>query len=107
MAAVTYVEPDGSSSVVDVPDGTSVMRGAINADIKGIIAECGGQLMCATCHVYVEEAFLDRLPAISDDEDAMLDSTAEERLPNSRLSCQLSGDAVLDGLTVDIPMSQI
>lgn len=107
MASVTYIQPDGSPAVVDVPDGTSVMRGAINNDVKGIIAECGGQLMCATCHVYVEEQFLDRLPEMSDDEDAMLDSTAEERLPNSRLSCQLSGDDLLEGLVVEIPQSQI
>jgi 2Fe-2S ferredoxin len=87
--------------------GTSVMMAAVAQDIDGIVAECGGSLMCATCHVYVDEAFDDRLPEMSPDEDEMLEAAACERLPNSRLSCQLVLSEELDGLVVRLPETQL
>ena len=79
---------------------------AVMNDIDGIVAECGGSRMCATCHVYVDEAFLDRLPEMTADEDEMLNAAASERKPNSRLSCQIVLSAEIDGLVVRIPDRQ-
>lgn len=107
MPTITYVHLDGARQAEDVATGTSVMLGAVSRGIDGIVAECGGNCMCATCHVYVEPDQLDRLPAMSDDEDALLDSTAAERRPNSRLSCQLKVTAALDGLVVHLPERQV
>jgi len=106
MPMVHYVLADGSERVVDVPAGTSVMLGAINHNVGGIDAECGGCLSCATCHVYVDEADLARLPAPSPDELDMLTGVAAERRPNSRLSCQIAMTGELDGLRVRIPERQ-
>src|SRR5271156_5607030 len=88
-AVVTYISHSGVESPIDVPLGDSVMEGAIKNGVDGIVAECGGACMCATCHVYVDPAWLAKLPAMEEDENAMLDSTASPRLANSRLSCQL------------------
>ncbi len=107
MPNVTYVHPDGSRDTIDVPVGTSVMRGAILNSIDGIVAECGGEMMCATCHVYVDDACRDRMPVQSDDERAMLEFTASERKPSSRLSCQLVVTPEMDGLVVYLPESQV
>ena len=107
MPSITYVHPDGAREVLDVPVGTSVMRAAILNGIDGIVAECGGEMMCATCHVYVEELYLDRTPSQSDDERAMLEFTASERRPNSRLSCQLVVTPEMDGLVVHVPETQV
>jgi 2Fe-2S ferredoxin len=107
MPSITYVHPDGSREVLEVPVGTSVMRGAILNSVDGIVAECGGEMMCATCHVYVDEPYRDRMPAQSDDEKAMLEFTASERKPNSRLSCQLVVTPEMDGLVVYLPESQV
>jgi 2Fe-2S ferredoxin len=107
MPKITYVHPDGSEDVIDVPVGTSVMRGAILNGIDGIVAECGGEMMCATCHVYVEEHRLAQMPAQSNDEKAMLEFTASERKPNSRLSCQLVVTPEMEGLVVRLPESQV
>ena len=107
MPQITYVHPNGTREVLEVPVGTSVMRGAILNGIDGIVAECGGEMMCATCHVYVEEAQLGRTPKQSDDEKAMLEFTASERRPNSRLSCQLVVTPELDGLVVYLPETQV
>ena len=107
MPKITYVHQDGTQTVLDVPVGTSVMRGAILNGVDGIVAECGGEMMCATCHVYVEEDQLARTPIQSDDEKAMLEFTASERRPNSRLSCQLAVTPELDGLVVYLPETQV
>jgi ferredoxin, 2Fe-2S len=107
MPKITYVHPDGAREELDVPVGTSVMRGAILNSVDGIVAECGGEMMCATCHVYVEEDQLPLTPAQSDDEKAMLEFTASERKPNSRLSCQLAVTAEMDGLVVYLPEAQV
>ena len=88
------------------PVGDSVMEGAIHNSVDGIVAECGGACMCATCHVYVDPAWLAKLLPIAEDENAMLDSTASPRLANSRLSCQLRVTKELDGLIVKTPPTQ-
>jgi 2Fe-2S ferredoxin len=107
MPEITYVHPDGTREVIDVPVGTSVMRGAILNSIDGIVAECGGEMMCATCHVYVEPTQLPQTPLQSDDEKAMLEFTASERKPNSRLSCQLVVTPEMNGLVVYLPETQV
>ena len=83
------------------------MQAATRHDINGILAECGGNAMCATCHVYVDEAWLARLPAMGGDEDALLDGAAAERQTNSRLSCQIKLAADLDGLVLSLPDRQL
>ena len=107
MPLITYVHTDGTRQAIEVPLGTSVMRGAILNGVDGIVAECGGEMMCATCHVYVEPAQLELCPPQSDDEKAMLEFTASERQPNSRLSCQLVVSAEMDGLVVRLPETQV
>jgi ferredoxin, 2Fe-2S len=103
---VHYVLQDGTTRSVELEEGASVMRGAILNNVPGIDAECGGCLSCATCHVYVDERFMSRLAPPSGDEDDMLGSTAAERRPESRLSCQITLTAALDGLTVRVPERQ-
>jgi 2Fe-2S ferredoxin len=105
-AAVTYISNAGETRRIDVPIEDSVMEGAIKNGVEGIVAECGGACMCATCHVYVDPAWLAKLKPIEDDENAMLDSTASERKPNSRLGCQLRVTKELDGLIVRTPPTQ-
>jgi 2Fe-2S ferredoxin len=107
MPKITYVHPDGAREELDVPVGTSVMRAAVMNGIDGIVAECGGEMMCATCHVYVAEDQLARTPKMSEEEAAMLEFTASERRPNSRLSCQLTVTPELDGLVVYLPETQL
>lgn len=107
MPNVVFVHPDGEREELEIAEGTSVMQGATAQGIDGIVAECGGNCMCATCHVYVEPSQLASLPAMSEEEDALLDGTASERKPNSRLSCQLPVTAALDGLVVNLPERQV
>lgn len=108
MPKITYVAHDGTEQTADVPLGTSVMRGAVLNDIDGIVAQCGGNAQCATCHVYVDGTCLDRLaPAEPNpNEDYMLDFTVSERRPHSRLSCQLEVTGPMDGLIVHLPERQ-
>jgi 2Fe-2S ferredoxin len=106
MAALTYIEHDGTTHEVRVPDGDSVMQGAVYNGIQGIIAECGGGLACATCHCYIDDAFLERVAPPSQTELDMLEAVAGERKPGSRLSCQITVDATLDGLIVRLPDKQ-
>jgi ferredoxin, 2Fe-2S len=107
MPLITYVHTDGTREAIDVPVGTSVMRAAILNGVDGIVAECGGEMMCATCHVYVEPEQLPLCPEQSEDEKAMLEFTASERKTNSRLSCQLVVTPEMDGLTVHLPPTQV
>ena len=104
MPKVTFIQPDGMENVLEADAGTSVMRTAVSNGVPGIVAECGGSAMCATCHVYVEDGYLEGLPEVSDVEDAMLDCTASERGSNSRLSCQLP---IEGAIAVRIPEAQI
>jgi 2Fe-2S ferredoxin len=106
MATITYRRQDGADTVLDVPAGSTVMRGALTNGVAGIEAECGGDAACATCHVYVEHTPV-ALPPIDAVEDEMLECTASPRRPNSRLSCQLRVTEELDSLVVLLPPSQI
>jgi len=106
MPNITYISDAGDAITVDVPVGDSVMEGAVQNGIDGIVAECGGNCLCATCHVYVEENFLPLLNPPEEDEKAMLESTASERKPNSRLSCQLRVAPKFEGLIVHTPPTQ-
>ncbi len=105
MAKITYVEFDGREHEVDVRPGLSVMEGAVKNNIPGIDADCGGACACATCHVYVEEAWTDRTGTASAMEESMLDF-ADAVQPNSRLSCQIKVTDALDGLVIRMPQSQ-
>ncbi len=104
MAKITYIEHDGTEHVVDVNVGLSVMQGAVRNNIPGIVADCGGACTCATCHVYVDEAWRDQTGKTTAMEESMLDF-AENVEPNSRLSCQIKVTNELDGLIVRIPES--
>ena len=105
MAKITYITHDNQNHTIDVQNGLSVMEGAVQNDIPGIDADCGGGMACATCHVYVKEEWLDKLPTKEDGEEDMLDMAFEPK-KNSRLSCQLVVSDDLDGLTVNIPSKQ-
>ncbi len=107
MPKITFVAHDGTPRTVDEPDGVSVMQAAQNAGISGIVAECGGSMMCATCHVYVHEPWAGKLPGMTATESEMLTMTVSERKPNSRLSCQIVMNAALDGITVELPERQV
>ena len=105
MAKITYIEHNGKSHTIDVSKGLSVMEGAVQNNIPGIDADCGGGMACATCHVYVKEEWFDKLPKKEDGEEDMIDMAHE---PNkfSRLSCQLTVSEELDGLVVQLPEKQ-
>ena len=105
MAKITYVEHDGTEHTLDVKPGLSVMEGAVKNNIPGIDADCGGACACATCHVYVDAAFMDKAGEKSAMEESMLDF-AENVEPTSRLSCQIKVSDALDGLIVRMPESQ-
>lgn len=106
MTRIRYVEPCGHARDVEVDQGLSVMEGAILNMVPGIEAECGGACVCATCHVYVDEAYASTLCPPNATEHEMLDAVASERRPTSRLSCQIKVAAALDGLTVYLPERQ-
>jgi 2Fe-2S ferredoxin len=105
MARVTYIEHDGTEHVIDVPLGSSVMEGAIQNDVSGIEADCGGACSCATCHVFVDAAWRDRTGAAEDMETTMLEFV-DGANESSRLSCQIRVSDDLDGLIVRLPASQ-
>ncbi len=106
MALVTYVEHDGARHEVDVPVGDTVMQGAVNNLVDGIVAECGGGLACATCHCYVDEAWAGKTGTPSTVETEMLEAAAADVKPTSRLSCQITVTAELAGLIVHLPATQ-
>ena len=105
MAKIKYIEFSGAEHEIDVSSGLTVMEGAIKNKIPGIDADCGGACACATCHVYVKEDWLDKLPTKEDGEEDMLDMAYEPK-KNSRLSCQLIVSDELDGLEITIPEKQ-
>ena len=105
MTKITYIENNGKTHVIEVANGLSVMEGAVQNNIPGIDADCGGAMACATCHVYVTEDWFDKLPKKEDGEEDMLDMAFEPK-KNSRLSCQLVVKDELDGLIVNIPSKQ-
>ena len=105
MRKITYIENSGNSHTIEVSSGLTVMEGAVQNDIPGIDADCGGGMACATCHVYVKEDWFNKLPKKEDGEEDMLDMAFEPK-SNSRLSCQLVVSDALDGLIVNIPSKQ-
>ncbi|MEO0982971.1 MAG: 2Fe-2S iron-sulfur cluster-binding protein [Pseudomonadota bacterium] len=105
MPKITYVEHDGSEREIDAKNGESVMETAVKNSVPGIDADCGGACACATCHVYVDEAWVGKTGEASAMEQSMLDF-AENVQPNSRLSCQITVSDELDGLKVTTPESQ-
>lgn len=106
MTKVTFVEHNGTQHECEADEGASMLQVARANDITSIIGECGGCLSCATCHVIVDEAWADRLPPVSGDEDMMLDGTYCEREPTSRLACQIHASAELDGIVLRLPEKQ-
>ena len=105
MPKITYNDSQGNSKTIEVDNGLSVMEGAIQKDIPGIDADCGGSMACATCHVYVEDKWLDKIPKAEDAENDMIDMAFEPK-KNSRLSCQIIVNEELDGLEVTTPEKQ-
>lgn len=106
MPKITYYHPESEPDVVETAEGGNVMRAAVENGVADIVGECGGQAMCATCHVYVRPEWLDKLPEISEDEDEMLDCTYAERTERSRLGCQVVLSSETAGIEVDVPRSQ-
>ncbi len=106
MTVVHLVQPDGARVSLQSPDGSSLMQLAVGAGVRGIVGECGGSAMCATCHVYVDEPWLSLLPAPQPPELEMLECTADERRPESRLACQIKIGPDLDGMTARLPQRQ-
>jgi 2Fe-2S ferredoxin len=107
MTAITFIHPDGRRERIEAGGAETVMLAAASHGVAGIVAECGGNAMCATCHVYVEPPWQGRLPAMTSDEDALLDGAAAERTADSRLSCQIRISPELDGLALRLPERQI
>jgi len=105
MAKITYIDHDGTERVVEAQNGETVMEAAIKNSIPGIDADCGGACACATCHVYVDPSFMDKVGEQEEMEKSMLDF-AENVQENSRLSCQITVSDALDGLKVTTPESQ-
>ena len=105
MAKITYIEHDGTEHALDVKPGLTVMEGAVKNNVPGIDADCGGACACATCHVYVDEAWREKVGGPSPMEEDMLDFGYDVQ-PNSRLSCQIKVSDALDGLIVRTPERQ-
>ena len=105
MPKITYIEHSGKSHTIEIDNGLTVMEGAVQNNIPGIDADCGGSMACATCHVYVKEEWFNKLPKKEDGEEDMIDMAYK---PNkySRLSCQLTVSNDLEGLTVQLPEKQ-
>jgi 2Fe-2S ferredoxin len=103
MPRVTWVLKDDKKITADVPAGHSLMEAAVKNNVPNVIGECGGCLSCATCHVYVDPAWVDKAGKVSELEDEMLEVTVAERKPNSRLSCQINAAPELDGIVLHVP----
>jgi 2Fe-2S ferredoxin len=107
MTTLVFIRPGGERITVEAGNAESAMQAAVGHRVDGILGECGGSLTCATCHVFVEPEWLHRLPAMSEAENELLDATATTRRDNSRLSCQIPIEGVLDGLVLHLPEAQI
>lgn len=105
MPKITYIDQDGGARVVDAPVGDSVMDCAVDNDVDEIVAACGGSCSCSTCHVYVDEAWIEAVGPRHEDEEFTLECAIDLR-PNSRLSCQIEVTEELDGLVVHLPAEQ-
>jgi 2Fe-2S ferredoxin len=106
MPEIIFRLADGTEQRVQTTAGTTLMRAANDNGLDGIAADCGGECACATCHVYVDEAFADKLPPLAKAENDMLDFVAAERRPTSRLSCQIRITDAMDGIVLAIPETQ-
>lgn len=106
MPKITYISHTGASRTIDVLQGDSIMEGAVQNNVDGIVGACGGNLQCATCHVYVADECLPLLDPMEPEEDAMLESAASPRKGNSRLSCQIRVRPEHDGCVVTMPEAQ-
>ena len=106
MTKITYIENNGKEHSVDVQNGLTVMEGAVQNDIPGIDADCGGSMACATCHVYIKDDWYDKLDEKSEGEDDMIDQAYDPK-KNSRLSCQITVSDKIDGLVVHLPEKQV
>lgn len=106
MAKVTYIDFSGNRTELDVANGMTLMQGAVMNGLDGIEGECSGSCACATCHCYIDDAWLGKLPDMSENEDELLDGAASERRENSRLSCQIKVSDELDGIVVHLPEEQ-
>ena len=107
MIKVTFVSANGESTTCEADAGDSVMQVALANAVEGIVADCGGSMMCATCHCYVDEDWTDRTGSRADGEDDLLDCASSEVRPVSRLSCQIKLSEELDGLVVHLPETQL
>ena len=105
MPKIIYISHDNKKNIVEVPLGLTVMEGALQNNIEGIDADCGGSMACATCHVYVAESWFNKIDKIQEAEQDMID-TAYQPKKNSRLSCQIIVSNELDGLEVTTPLKQ-
>ena len=106
MPKITYIEHNGKNHTIEVANGLSVMEGAVQNNIPGIDADCGGSMACATCHVYVKEDWFNKINSKTEGEDDMLDQAFEPK-KNSRLSCQIIVSDELDGLIIKLPEKQV
>ena len=106
MTKITYITHDSTTHEIDVQNGLTVMEGAVQNDIPGIDADCGGSMACATCHVYVKDEWYDKLDEKSEGEDDMIDQAYEPK-KNSRLSCQITVSDKIEGLVVHLPEKQV
>jgi ferredoxin, 2Fe-2S len=106
MVTVTYIEADGEETELDVQDGWTLMQAAVANGIDGIEAECGGSCCCATCHCYIDDEYATRLQDASETELEMLEEVVSERKQNSRLACQVTVTAEMDGMKVYLPEAQ-
>ena len=106
MAKITYINHNNQAQTIEVQNGLTVMEGAVQNDIPGIDADCGGGMACATCHVYINDRWFDKLPSKEDGEEDMLDMAFEPK-KNSRLSCQITVSDKTDGLVVHLPEKQV
>lgn len=106
MASVTYIEHDGTEHKIDLPNGETLMQGAVHNAINGILAECGGGLSCATCLCFVDSAWLDKLPPASEMEQQLLEFSPNNGKPGARFSCQIVMNDDIDGIVVHVPESQ-
>ncbi|GAB4274355.1 MAG: 2Fe-2S iron-sulfur cluster-binding protein [Pararhodobacter sp.] len=107
MVKVTFVAADGAQTRIEADEGDSVMSAAVANGVEGIVGECGGSMMCATCHCYVDDDWADRTGPRMDGEDDMLECAASEVTARSRLSCQIRLTPELDGLVVHLPAAQV
>ncbi|MFV8817958.1 2Fe-2S iron-sulfur cluster-binding protein [Haliea sp. E17] len=105
MVTVKFIQPDGVEKVVEVPEGTSLMTAALENGVEGILGDCGGACSCATCHCYIDEAFLPQIPAAEDIEQSMIEFATDPK-ENSRLGCQVQVTEAVSGIVVRMPESQ-